>query len=235
MLDVKNIDVYYGQFHVLKDVSMYIAPGEIVAIMGPNSAGKTTLARAISGIVKPRAGSITFDGNEITKLKPHEICNLGIVHVAEGKQIFPDLTVIENLLAASSNASAREKRKEQMKFVFDLFPVLKDRVKQKAGTLSGGERQMLAIALGLMVNPKILVLDEPSQGLAPKLVVELFGNIKKLCTECKIGILIIEQQVKLALHIASRGYLLINGKITLEGTKSQLIDNPMVQQMYLGG
>jgi len=233
LLEVKNIDVSYGPFLVLHNVSLKIETGEIVAVLGPNGAGKTTLLRAISGMLPVRNGSIFFEGIEITGLKPHEIAQLGLVHVPEGKQIFSNLTVIENLKMASYVSYARKKRKDNLQIVFNIFPVLKERMKQKAGTLSGGERQMLCIAMGLMNNPKLLLLDEPSQGLAPKIVLELFGKIRELCKSYNISVLLVEQQVAPALSIASRGYLLVNGRIILEESTDELRKSKEIQKYYL--
>lgn len=233
MLEVKNIDVYYGPFLILQNVSLNLKLGETVAVIGPNGAGKTTLLRAMSGIVPPRTGSIIFDGAEISKLKPHEICRLGIVHIPEGRQIFTDLTVIENLNVASHVPHAREKREESLEIVFNTFPRLKERATQKAGTLSGGERQMLCTGMGFMNCPKVLLLDEPSTGLAPNLVIELFTKIGEVCKDFNIGVLVVEQQVRVALKVASRGYLLISGRTVLEGTTTQLAKNEEVKRYYL--
>ena len=233
LLEINDINVYYGPFKILFDISLSIEFGEIVTVIGPNGAGKTTLLRAISGIVPPNSGSIMFDGVEITKLKPHEICCQGLVHIPEGKQVFTNLSIQENLIVASRVPYAREKREESLKIVFSTFPKLKERFKQKAGTLSGGERQMLSIAMGLMNCPKIMLLDEPSTGLAPNLVIDLFDKIDQLCKDFNIGVLVVEQQVRMALKVASRGYLLIGGRIVLEGSKSELTDNEEIRKQYL--
>jgi branched-chain amino acid transport system ATP-binding protein len=233
MLELKDVSTYYGQFLVLRNVSLNVSPGEIVTVMGPNGAGKTTLLRTISGMVNPRAGSIIFNGTEISKLKPHEVSRLGLVHVPEGRQIFPDLSVMENLRVASAITHARKNREETYKLVFDVFPILKERASQKAGTLSGGERQMLCAAMGIMNCPKLLMIDEPSQGLAPKLVLDLFGKIKEMCECYNIAILLVEQQTSLALELATRGYLLVNGEIALQGSARELIENEEVKKHYL--
>lgn len=233
MLEVKNISVYYGQFLALSEVSLHVERGETVAVMGPNGSGKTTLLKALSGMIPPKTGSITYDGTEITKFKPYQIASLGIVHIPEGKQIFSDLTVAQNLKVASMASYARKKRDDSLEIVLRLFPILKERTSQKAGTLSGGERQMLAIGMGFMNSPKMLLLDEPSQGLAPRIVIDLFGKIRELCEGFGIGILLVEQQARLSIQIASRGYLLINGRISFEGKTSALMEDDEIKRQYL--
>jgi branched-chain amino acid transport system ATP-binding protein len=234
MLKLNNVSASYGGPLVLKDVSIDIGKGEIVAIVGPNGAGKTTLFRTISGLLKPVSGNITFDGTELTGLKPYEISRLGIAHVPEGRKIFPSLTVLENLQMGAYNPAARKVVEESLKEVFDLFPRLKERIKQKAGTLSGGERQMLAIARGLMSKPKLLMLDEPSLGLAPRLVEEVFRKIIEIHEVYGISILLVEQRVTEALRMSDRGYVIEEGKIVMSGNVNDLLGNPHVKRAYLG-
>jgi branched-chain amino acid transport system ATP-binding protein len=219
---------------VLKNVSIDIGKGETVAIVGPNGAGKTTLFRTISGLLKPVSGNITFDGTELTGLKPYEISRLGIAHVPEGRRIFPSLTVLENLQMGAYNPAARKVVEESLNEVFNIFPRLKERIKQKAGTLSGGERQMLAIARGLMSKPKLLMLDEPSLGLAPRLVEEVFRKVIEIHEVYGISILLVEQRVTEALRMADRGYVIEEGKIVMSGNANDLLGNPHVKRAYLG-
>jgi branched-chain amino acid transport system ATP-binding protein len=234
MLKLNNVSASYGGPLVLKDVSIDIGKGETVAIVGPNGAGKTTLFRTISGLLKPVSGNITFDGTELTGLKPYEISRLGIAHVPEGRRIFPSLTVLENLQMGAYNPAARKVVEESLNEVFNIFPRLKERIKQKAGTLSGGERQMLAIARGLMSKPKLLMLDEPSLGLAPRLVEEVFRKVIEIHEVYGISILLVEQRVTEALRMADRGYVIEEGKIVMSGNANDLLGNPHVKRAYLG-
>jgi branched-chain amino acid transport system ATP-binding protein len=234
MLKLNNVSASYGGPLVLKNVSIDIGKGETVAIVGPNGAGKTTLFRTISGLLKPVSGNITFDGTELTGLKPYEISRLGIAHVPEGRRIFPSLTVLENLQMGAYNPAARKVVEESLNEVFNIFPRLKERIKQKAGTLSGGERQMLAIARGLMSKPKLLMLDEPSLGLAPRLVEEVFRKVIEIHEVYGISILLVEQRVTEALRMADRGYVIEEGKIVMSGNANDLLGNPHVKRAYLG-
>ncbi|RLG63582.1 ABC transporter ATP-binding protein [archaeon] len=233
LLEVRNINVYYGDMQALWDVSFDVDEGELVALVGSNGAGKTTTLRAISGILRPRSGTIKFKGIDLTEMKPHEIVESGVAHIPEGRQLFPKLTVLENLKAAAYTKRARERFNESLDFVFRLFPILRERSSQLAGTLSGGERQMLAIARGLMLNPELLMLDEPSLGLAPKLVQEIFKTVKELKDE-GLTILLVEQNVHQALALADRGYVLETGRIVLHGTGKELLENPRIKTAYLG-
>ncbi len=233
MLKVNKINVYYGDLHVLWDVSLEVKEKETVAIVGANCAGKTTLLNTISGILKPRSGEIYFMNERIDKAHPSKIVELGIVQVPEGRQLFPQMTVLENLEMGASVPRAWEKRNETLEWVYQLFPILKERKNQKAGTLSGGEAQMLAIARGLMARPKLLMLDEPSLGLAPKLVLKVFEIIEKIREE-GVSILLVEQNVGHALEISDRGYVLETGRIVLEGESRELLKNEYVKKAYLG-
>jgi branched-chain amino acid transport system ATP-binding protein len=233
MLEVKNIDVFYGDAQALWDVSFKVEKGEIVAIVGGNGAGKTTTLRTISGLLHPTSGTIEFFGERIDESPPHVIIGKGIAHIPEGRELFPFLTVLENLKVGSYIKEAKSRREETLKWVFQLFPRLEERKNQLAGTLSGGEMQMLAIGRGLMSRPKLLMLDEPSLGLAPKLVLTVFEIVKKLHEE-GITILIVEQNVGHTLELADRAYVLETGHITLQGTGKQLLNNPHIKKAYLG-
>ncbi len=233
MLNVQNCSAGYGGVPALVDVSLHIQPGEIVTIVGSNGTGKSTLARVISGLVKPTAGEIIFDGQRIDRLPPHEVVKRGMVHVPEGRHVFGKLTVEENLKLGAYTQADDAAVRARMDYVCDLFPLLRERRYQKAGSLSGGQQQMLALGRGLMANPKLLILDEPSLGLAPKLVEELFESIERIREE-GLTILLIEQRVLEALELCSRGYVLQNGRIVLEGRSCDLIDSDMVRKAYLG-
>jgi|APGre2960657505_1045072.scaffolds.fasta_scaffold06787_2 branched-chain amino acid transport system ATP-binding protein len=234
-LRLENTTVAYGGAKALDALSIHVEEGEFVALLGANGAGKTTTLRAISGIVKTTSGRMHFDGKEITKLPGHRRTALGIGHVPEGRQIFPDHTVEENLqLGGFTRRKSRTHVQESLSEMFALFPRLQERRKQVAGTLSGGEAQMLAVARALMSRPKILMLDEPSLGLAPQLVLETFRYLKKLHVEQGLTILLVEQQARLALQLASRAYILERGKVTIEGKARDLVDDPRVVEAYLG-
>ena len=233
MLKVDNIDVYYGDVQALWDVSFEINEGEVVALLGSNGAGKTTTMNTISGLLRPKKGNIEFLGQEITKLPAHKMASLGIVHVPEGRRLFPEMTVTENLLMGSLMPAAKARRKESMERVFDTFPILKERAWQAAGTLSGGESQMLAIGRGLMACPKLIMLDEPSLGLAPFLVDEVFRVIEQINRE-GVTVLVVEQNVAHALAACTRAYILEIGRTTLEGTGEELSKNSYVREAYLG-
>ncbi len=232
-LVVEKLNVFYGDIQALWDVSIDVEEGEVVAIIGANGAGKTTLLKTIAGLLKPKSGKIVFDGMEIGKHAAYKRAEMGICYVPAERELFPQMTVLENLELGAFTKKAREKKDENLEMVFNLFPRLKERKSQLAGTMSGGEQQMLAIARGLMTCPKILMLDEPSTGLAPKLVVELFDIIKRI-TEQNLTVLLVEQHMHQALSIADRGYVLETGHITLSGPGNELLSNPLVKQAYLG-
>ncbi|MGG1399093.1 ABC transporter ATP-binding protein [Bacillus salipaludis] len=233
VLELKNIDAYYGKIQALERVSAAIYPGEIVTMLGSNGAGKSTLLKTISGLVKTKNGSITFLGQEITKLRPHEIVELGIVHVPEGRRIFGTMTVLENLeLGGFTQRKIKGHIKDNVENIFELFPRLKERAKQKAGTLSGGEQQMLAIGRGLMVEPKLLMLDEPSMGLAPIIVKEIMKIIRNINNQ-GTTILLVEQNARAALKLATRGYVLETGTVTMEGSAAELQEDSKVVNAYL--
>jgi branched-chain amino acid transport system ATP-binding protein len=235
MMRVDGLEAGYGEVTVLWGVDMEIERGAVTAILGPNGAGKTTLMRCISGLSRPKKGRITFDGADVTTLSPHHRVKLGIVLVPEGRRLFPDMTVHENLLmGAHSSAEARAKMYENLEMVYNLFPVLKARRRQLAGTMSGGEQQMLAIARGLMARPKLLLLDEPSAGLAPKIVLQIFDLVKLLNKEYGITIALTEQHVENALRMADAAYVMENGRVTLSGSGKELLSNPKVKESYLG-
>lgn len=234
-LKVKDISANYGSFVILSDISLNVVSGEVVAVMGPNGSGKTTLLKTIAGVVPPeiQKGSIKMNELELIKYKKHEIAQKGIVLIPDGREIFRGLTIEENLSVASYAPHAKKYREESYEITYEIFPVLKERAQQRSETLSGGERQMLCIAMGLMNRPKFFLLDEPSTGLAPVIVLNLFQKIEQLCKEYNIGVLLVEQQARLALRLASRGYLLINGKMVIEGTRDELRDNEEIKRHYM--
>lgn len=235
LLVIKNLWAGYGEVTVLKNISIHINKGETVTLIGSNGAGKTTLLSVISCLIRSQKGKILFDNVEIQKMPPHKIVKLGISHVPEGRQIFSPLTVYDNLLLGTFSRDRGEKQsiKDDMDFIFSLFPILAERRNQIAGTLSGGEQQMLAIARAFMARPKLLLLDEPSLGLAPKMV-ELIMKTIRLLNENGLTILLVEQNARKALEISHRGYVLDTGKIVLHGESSYLIDDPDVKRAYLG-
>jgi branched-chain amino acid transport system ATP-binding protein len=233
MLKVDNIDVYYGDVQALWDVSFDVKEGEVVALLGSNGAGKTTTLNTISGLLRPRKGSIEFLGQELTELPAHKMASLGIAHVPEGRRLFPEMTVMDNLLMGSLMPEAKSRRKESMERVFTTFPILKERAWQAAGTLSGGEAQMLAIGRGLMACPRLIMMDEPSLGLAPFLVDEVFRVIEQINRE-GVTVLVVEQNVAHALKSCNRAYILEIGRTTLRGTGEELLRNNYVREAYLG-
>jgi len=233
MLEVKGITVSYYDFHILCDVSLSVDEGQIVAMVGPNGAGKTTLMHAVSGLVHPSSGSMEFLGKRIDELSPPEILEMGLIQVPEGRHLFPDMTVKENLELGAYARRAREKREETLKIVLDVFPILEERRRQLARTLSGGEQQMLAIARALMLRPIFLILDEPSLGLAPQMVLHLFDVVKRVNKE-GVTVLLVEQNVRQALALAHKGYVLETGKIILEDEGKRLLENEQVKKAYLG-
>jgi branched-chain amino acid transport system ATP-binding protein len=233
MLELEAIEVYYADLQALFGVSLEVKQGEIVALIGPNGAGKTTTFRTIMGLSRPRTGSILFQGQRIDRLPPHQIVRRGITLVPEGRRIFPQLTVAENLRIGAYTRPDGGERRESLEEVFTLFPLLRERQEQVAGTMSGGERQMLAIGRALMARPKLLLLDEPSLGLAPRLVVEIFSALAAI-RERGITILISEQHVGQVLELADRAYVIENGRIVLSGPAGDVLRNPHVREAYLG-
>jgi len=234
MLQVENLRVHYGSVEALHGINLRVRRGEIVTILGANGAGKSTTLMTISGLLKPTQGRIIFEGKELHKLHAHEIVRLGIAQVPEGRRVFSTLTVYENLNLGAFTVTDDTKKERTLKWIFDLFPRLEERKEQLAGTLSGGEQQMLAIARGLMANPKILLLDEPSLGLAPILVKSIFETIKEI-NESGVTVLLVEQNARAALKLAHRGYVMEVGKIVLEDSAESLLENPEVRKAYLGG
>lgn len=234
MLGIKNINVYYGVIHALKNISLKVQEGEIVTLIGANGAGKTSTLRTISGLVKPSDGSILLDGKEISGINAQEIVKMGISHVPEGRRIFPDMTVLENLELGAFLRRDKAEIKKDMEKVYERFPVLGRRRKQLAGTLSGGEQQMLAMGRALMSRPKIMLLDEPSMGLAPLLVKEIFEIIQDINSQ-GTTILLVEQNANMALSIAHRAYVLETGSIVLEGPAKELAQSEDIKKAYLGG
>lgn len=234
LLELDDVHSYYGRIHALHGISLYVDEGEIVTLIGANGAGKSTTLRTISGLIKPRQGNIKLKGQEITGLPPHQIVELGVGHVPEGRGIFPRLTVRENLEMGAYTLRSQAEVQRRMEGVFVLFSRLKERADQKGGTLSGGEQQMLATARGLMLRPKILLMDEPSMGLAPVLVDSIFDVIQDLNRVDGITILLVEQNALKALSVASRGYVLQTGRIVLSDTADNLKQNQMVRAAYLG-
>jgi branched-chain amino acid transport system ATP-binding protein len=233
LLELTDIHSYYGHIHALKGISLYVEEGEIVTLIGSNGAGKSTTLRTISGMIHAREGKVILNGKDITHYEPHVIVTMGAGHVPEGRGIFPKLTVQENLDMGAYTVNDPKHIKDRMELVFELFPRLKERIQQYGGTLSGGEQQMLAIGRGLMLNPRILMLDEPSMGLAPVLVDVIFETIKKL-NEQGTTILLVEQNALMALSVAHRGYVLQTGSIVLTDDAAKLKKNEMVQKSYLG-
>ena len=235
MLNISKVETFYGNIQALRGVDVKVNDGEIVALIGSNGAGKSTLLMTISGVNKAAAGEILFESKSIANLPPHDIVNLGISQVPEGRRIFSRLTVEDNLRLGASVNEKGKNFDQDSKDVYDLFPVLKDRLSQRGGTLSGGEQQMLAIARAMMARPRMLLLDEPSLGIAPKLVNQIFSSIKNINKEKKVTVFLVEQNAKKALELADRGYVLVNGKISLEGAGKDLLNNPDVQAAYLEG
>ncbi|WP_075579307.1 ABC transporter ATP-binding protein [Acidaminococcus massiliensis] len=234
MLTIKNLNVYYGSIHAVKDLNLEVGDGEIVTLIGSNGAGKSTTLHTISGLIKPKTGSILYKGNEIVGIPAHKLVGQGLVQVPEGRHVFAEMTVMENLdmgayLRKDKDGIARDKEK-----VFEKFPRLKERISQTAGTLSGGEQQMLAMGRALMSRPQLLLLDEPSMGLAPLLVREIFSIIKEINSE-GTTVLLVEQNANMALSIADRAYVLETGRVVLSGTAAELAASEAVQKAYLGG
>lgn len=234
MLTVTNINVYYDNIHAVKDLSIEVNKGEIISLIGANGAGKTTILQTISGILRPKSGRIDFLGEEITKTRAHLIVNKGIAQVPEGRQVFKNLSVRDNLiLGGYSTSNSIESQRELLEDFFKTFPVMKERANQKAGTLSGGEQQMLAMGRAIASRPKLLLLDEPSMGLSPKYVKEIFDTIVKLNKQ-GVTILLVEQNAKMALSISDRSYVLETGKIVKSGIAKDLANNESIKKAYLG-
>jgi len=235
MLNIESLEVCYGVIPAIKGISLNVRAGEIVSLIGANGAGKTTALKTISGLLKPGKGRVVFDGQDIGGRPAHEIVALGVSHVPEGRGVFANLTVMENLMLGAYLRKDKDKaRAEELEVVFEKFPRLKERARQIAGTLSGGEQQMLAIGRGLMGKPKLLLLDEPSMGLAPLLVQEIFRTIKELNEKNGCTILLVEQNARMALSVAHRAYVLETGEIAMSGQSSELLDNQEIKKAYLG-
>jgi branched-chain amino acid transport system ATP-binding protein len=233
MLQVSNLNVFYGKSQALHDVSLEVAEKEIVALVGANGAGKTTLLNTISGLLRPASGSVEFLGKRIESLPPHKVLEFGICQIPEGRKLFTDMTVLENLEMGAYSSKAWRRRKETIEQVYQIFPVLKERRRQSSTKLSGGERQMVAIGRGLMSNPKLCMFDEPSYGLAPRLFLEVLEVMRRL-REQGITILLVEQNVRNTLEVADRAYVVENGQIVLEGKGKDLLQNELVRKAYLG-
>jgi len=236
MLRIQSLNAFYGNIQALRGISLHVDEGEIVTLLGANGAGKTTLLNAICGLIASRGGKISFCNEDIISLTPERIVRLGISQVPEGRQLFGDLTVLDNLILGSY-LHYRKRKKEvyaHLDFVFEIFPILKERQKQYAGTLSGGEQQMLAIGRALMSDPRLLLLDEPSMGLAPKVVNEIFRVVTQLRSEQNTTILLVEQNVHVALDAADRGYIMETGRIVLQGSSEELLENKEIKRAYLG-
>jgi branched-chain amino acid transport system ATP-binding protein len=233
MLEVDAIHVYYDAIHALRGVSFKVAAGELVTLLGGNGAGKTTTLKTLSGLLRPRQGAVKLKGEIIGSAEPHEIVRRGVAHVPEGRRVFPRFTVLENL-QIGAYTRAKNRLGAELDFVFQMFPRLKERQKQYAGTLSGGEQQMLAIGRALMTKPTLLLLDEPSMGLAPKIVEQIVENIRAI-NKTGVTILLVEQNAAMALAISHRGYVLETGSVIIEGAASELAGNDLVRQAYLGG
>ena len=234
VLELENINTYYGKIHALKGVSLTVERGEVVTLIGSNGAGKTTTLRTISGLLHPKQGDIKLNGSSITTISPNKIVEKGIGHVPEGRGVFPALTVFENLEMGAFLLRNNSEFERRIDLVFRLFPRLQERMSQRGGTLSGGEQQMLAIGRALMQQPDILLLDEPSMGLAPLLVEEIFNIIRNLNSEHGTTILLVEQNAQAALQVANRAYVLETGRITMSGTAQELLHDPKVIEAYLG-
>jgi branched-chain amino acid transport system ATP-binding protein len=234
VLSVENISVFYGKAISLKNVSLRIDEGEFVSLLGANGAGKSTLLKTVSGILRPREGRVSLDGEIISALHPHQVVKRGIVHIPEGRELFPDLTVYENLWMGAYARKDADGVRHDLSFVYDVFPRLKERTDQPAGTLSGGEAQMLAIGRGLLSSPKYLMLDEPSLGIAPNLRDAIFETLQIIHKERGVPILLVEQNATQALKMSTRAYVLENGEVRLEGKAEELSNNTYVKEAYLG-
>jgi len=234
LLEAKDLNVYYGAIHALQGVSFTVEEGEIVTLIGANGAGKSTTLKTISGLLRPRVGDVLLRGESLKTMPAQDIVRRGVIHVPEGRKIFAPLTVQENLEMGAFSRKDKDEIRQNLERVFKSFPRLKERLSQLGGTLSGGEQQMLAIGRGLMAQPKVLLLDEPSMGLAPILVEEIFSIIKEINAQ-GVAILLVEQNALMALSVANRGYVLETGRIVLEGSGQALLQDPQVMKAYLGG
>jgi len=234
MLLVEGIEVYYGDVQVLKKVNLDVKDKEFVVVIGANGAGKTTLIKTISGMLKPREGMITFDGKRISGLEAHKVVAEGIVQIPEGRLLFPDMTVQENLEMGGFLMKDKEILAQRMQTVYEMFPILKERTKQLAGTLSGGEQQMLAIGRGMVAAPKLMMFDEPSLGLSPKLVLSIFELVLRINKELGITVLLVEQNVKHSCQISDRAFVIENGEVVLQGSGPEMLENEHVRRAYLG-
>jgi len=232
LLQLKDVTAFYGDFQALFGVSFEVRPNEVLALLGGNGAGKTTCLRVISGLLRPRAGTVHFEGQDITRTPPDVIVDLGIAHVPEGRQLFPEMTVEENLYLGSQLRRARAHRPQNLERMYALFPRLGERRRQLAGTLSGGEQQMVAISRALMSEPKLLMLDEPSLGLSPKLTEQTLSAVREIAKS--VTVMIVEQKVMEGLEISDRGYVIEHGKLVKEGAAAQLISDPSIREAYLG-
>lgn len=234
LLQIKNLESFYGPIMAIRGASLSVNKGQIVTVLGANGAGKSTLLKTISGIMDPEKGQIIFEGEEIQGLEPHVIVKKGIVHVPEGREVFPLLTVDENLSLGAYTRSDKAEIEKDRQLVFDYFPILAERRKQEAGTLSGGQQQMLAIGRGLMLRPKIMLLDEPSLGLSPLLVQEIFAILKRLNEDQGVTMMLVEQNAAVALNLADMGYVMEIGRIVMDGTAERLMQSEDIQAFYLG-
>lgn len=234
MLQIDAIDVYYGDVQVLKQVSLDVQDKELVAVIGANGAGKTTLLKTISGLLRPRGGMITFRGKRISGIEAHKMVNHGIIQVPEGRLLFSEMTVRENLEMGAFLVKDKSVIEERMEAVFKMFPVLQERQKQLAGTMSGGEQQMLAVGRGLMAGPKVMMFDEPSLGLSPKLVKQIFDLVLRINKELGVTVLLVEQNVQLSCQISDRAFVIENGEVVLSGAGSDMLQNEHVRRAYLG-
>ncbi len=235
LLELEDVHSYYGHIHALKGISLRVDEGEVVTLIGANGAGKSTTLRTISGLIHAKQGTVRMADKDITHIEPHKIVEMGVGHVPEGRGIFPRLTVRENLEMGAFTINNPGEVNQRMEWVFTIFPRLRERINQKGGTLSGGEQQMLATARGLMLRPKILLMDEPSMGLAPVLVDAIFDVIQKINHEDGSTILLVEQNAQMALRYSSRAYVLETGRIVLSGPSKEIAQNPDVKKAYLGG
>lgn len=233
MLQIKDLEVYYGVIQAIKGISFHVNQGEVIALIGANGAGKTTILQSITGLVSPQKGIIEFEGNNLTKMPAHKIVTLGMAHIPEGRRIFAQLTVLENLKMGAYICNDKEEINEVLEKIYKSFPRLKERSKQLAGTLSGGEQQMLAMGRALMSKPRIILMDEPSMGLSPLFVNEVFDIIKEI-NGSGTTVLLVEQNAKKALEVADKAYVLETGKIVLEGNSKELMNNDSVRKAYLG-
>ncbi|MBB4572974.1 ABC transporter ATP-binding protein [Rhizobium lentis] len=233
LLEVDKIEVGYGDAIALWDLSISVGPGEIVSVVGPNGAGKTTLVNAIAGILRPHKGTIVIEGNDVSKVPSHRVCDYGIAVVPEGRRLFTAMTVLDNLLLGAYRSQARAERDATLAEVFQLFPVLKERQDSLAGSLSGGQQQMVAIGRGLMAKPRVLLMDEPSLGLSPLIVGEMF-KIIQMINERGVAVLLVEQNVNKALEIAHQAYVIEQGRVTASGAPEVLINDPSIREAYLG-